>query len=947
MSDTFKSRTTLKVGGKEFTFFSLKALEDKYGVSRLPFTHKVLLENLLRHEDGVSVTAKDIEALAKWDSQGDPDTEIAFTPARVIMQDFTGVPAVVDLAAMRDAVTKLGGDAKKINPLSPAELVIDHSVQVDFYGTPESLAKNNKIEFERNRERYEFLRWGQTSFDNFAVVPPNTGIVHQVNIEHLARVVFDNNGVAYPDTLVGTDSHTTMVNGLGVLGWGVGGIEAEAAMLGQPVSMLIPQVIGFRLSGKLPEGATATDLVLTITEQLRKKGVVGMFVEFFGDGLANLPLADRATIGNMSPEFGSTCAIFPVDEETIRYLELSGRNAEHCKLVEEYAKAQGLWREAGAKAADYTDVLELDMSTVVPSLAGPKRPQDRIVLTNAKNAFRALLPDYLGAHETGGDAGRQPGVPDEEQPFGVVGHVDEAGAESFPASDPPALDHHSDPQDEPRAPISAAAGAHGRASHPVHVKLADGREFVLDHGAVVIAAITSCTNTSNPAVMIGAGLLARNAAAKGLDVKPWVKTSLAPGSKVVTDYLKACDLLDDLATMGFNLVGYGCTTCIGNSGPLLPEISSAIQNHDLVAAAVLSGNRNFEGRIHPDVKMNFLASPPLVVAYALAGRMDIDLHAEPLGHDKSGKPVYLKDVWPQPAEIAGMIQKNINSAMFNQSYSDVFKGDEIWNAIDTPAGDIYTWPESTYVKNPPYFEGMSMTPAGVADISGARVLALLGDSVTTDHISPAGSIKKDSPAGRYLQEHGVEQKDFNSYGSRRGNHEIMMRGTFANIRLKNLLAPGTEGGVTVHVPSGEPMSIFDAAMKYKTEGTPLVVLAGDEYGTGSSRDWAAKGTLLLGVRAVIAKSYERIHRSNLIGMGVVPLQFMEGEDANELDLTGKESFDIQGLDNGKAKTVTVVATANDGKKTEFTAKVRLDTPKEVEYMQHGGILHYVLRQLAA
>jgi len=947
MSDSFKSRTTLKVGGKEYTLFSLKALEDKYGVSRLPFTHKVLLENLLRHEDGVNVTHTDIVALAKWDAKKEPDTEIAFTPARVIMQDFTGVPAVVDLAAMRDAVTKLGGDAKKINPLSPAELVIDHSVQVDHYGGADSLAKNNRIEFERNQERYQFLRWGQKAFNNFAVVPPNTGIVHQVNIEHLARVVFDNNGMAYPDTLVGTDSHTTMVNGLGVLGWGVGGIEAEAAMLGQPVSMLIPHVIGFELKGKLPEGATATDLVLTITEMLRHKGVVGKFVEFYGDGLKYLPLADRATIGNMSPEFGSTCAIFPIDGETIRYMELSGRSAVHCALVTEYAKAQGLWREDGAQPADYTDVLELDMATVVPSLAGPKRPQDRIALTNSKNTFRAVLPGYLTGKHTLADDERAPGVPSQEKPLGVEGPVDEASAESFPASDPPAVDHSSDPADKPHRPVSAAAGSHGRASHPVHVKLESGSKFELDHGAVVIAAITSCTNTSNPAVMIGAGLLARNAAAKGLRVKPWVKTSLAPGSKVVTDYLTACDLLDDLATMGFNLVGYGCTTCIGNSGPLRPEISKAIQDHDLVASAVLSGNRNFEGRIHPDVKMNFLASPPLVVAYALAGSMDIDLHKDSLGTGKNGQPVYLKDIWPQPSEVADMIQKNINSAMFNKSYSDVFKGDEIWNAIDTPTGDIYTWPESTYVKNPPYFEGMGKDPEGVADISGARLLALLGDSVTTDHISPAGSIKKDSPAGRYLMEHGVEQKDFNSYGSRRGNHEIMMRGTFANIRLKNLLAPGTEGGVTIHIPSGEQMAIYDAAMKYQAAGTPLVVIAGEEYGTGSSRDWAAKGTRLLGVRAVIAKSYERIHRSNLIGMGVVPLQFMPNDSPASLGLTGRETFDIHGLDNGKAKAVKVVATTEDGRKITFAANVRLDTPKEIEYMQHGGILHYVLRQLAA
>jgi aconitate hydratase len=908
MSDSFKTRTTLKVGSKEYSIYSLKALEEKYGVSRLPFTHKVLLENLLRHEDGKDITKSDIEALANWDAKAKPATEIAFTPARVIMQDFTGVPAVVDLAAMRDAVKNLGGDATKINPLSPAELVIDHSVQVDSYGSADSLAKNNRIEFERNQERYEFLRWGQTAFNNFKVVPPNTGIVHQVNIEHLARVVFDNDGVAYPDTLVGTDSHTTMVNGLGVLGWGVGGIEAEAAMLGQAVSMLIPQVVGFELKGKLPEGATATDLVLTVTEMLRKKGVVSKFVEFYGDGLKYLPLADRATLGNMSPEFGSTVAIFPIDGETIRYMTLSGRTEEHCKLVEEYAKAQGMWREDGAKPADYTDVLELDMSEVVPSIAGPKRPQDRIPLKTARQAFQKHLLPMIEERDgkTNGEAAYE-------------GEGGSTGVGS--------------PNNQ-EAPGSASVEM-------------DGEKFTLNDGDVVIAAITSCTNTSNPAVMIGAGLLARNAAKKGLDVKPWVKTSLAPGSKVVTDYLKACDLLDDLNQLGFNLVGYGCTTCIGNSGPLRPEISHAIQEHQLVAASVLSGNRNFEGRIHPDVKMNFLASPPLVVAYALAGSMNVDLQNDPLGQDKQGNNVFLKDIWPEPAEIQDMIQENINSAMFNKSYSDVFKGDENWNAMDTPEGDIYTWPDSTYVKNPPYFEGMKMDVAGVSDISGARVLALLGDSVTTDHISPAGAIKADSPAGKYLQEHGVEPKDFNSYGSRRGNHEVMMRGTFANIRLRNLLAPGTEGGVTVHVPSGEQMSIFDAAMKYKEEKTPLVVLAGKEYGTGSSRDWAAKGTLLLGVRAVIAATYERIHRSNLIGMGVVPLQFKDGDNAEKLGLTGKETFDIQGLDNGKAKEVTVVATDDDGNKTEFKVDVRLDTPKEIEYVQHGGILHYVLRQLAA
>ncbi|MDX1455658.1 MAG: aconitate hydratase AcnA [Gammaproteobacteria bacterium] len=908
MSDSFKTRATLKVGAKEYSYFNLKALEDSHQVSRLPFTHKVLLENLLRHEDGVNITKSDIEALANWDAKAKPATEIAFTPARVIMQDFTGVPAVVDLAAMRDAVKNLGGDASKINPLSPAELVIDHSVQVDSYGSADSLKKNNDIEFERNRERYEFLRWGQTAFDNFKVVPPNTGIVHQVNIEHLARVVFDNNGVAYPDTLVGTDSHTTMVNGLGVLGWGVGGIEAEAAMLGQPVSMLIPQVIGFKLTGQLPEGATATDLVLTVTEMLRDKGVVGKFVEFFGDGLKHLPLADRATLGNMSPEFGSTVGIFPIDGETIRYLELSGRSEEQCKLVEEYARAQGMWREDGEKPADYTDVLELDMGTVVPSIAGPKRPQDRIELTDAQKSFNKHLQPMITERE--------------KKTNGEASFEGEGG--------------------------STAVGSQGNQEAPGTAAVEmDGQSFNLNDGAVVIAAITSCTNTSNPAVMIGAGLLARNAAAKGLTVKPWVKTSLAPGSKVVTDYLVAADLLDDLETLGFNVVGYGCTTCIGNSGPLRPEISKAIQEHQLVATSVLSGNRNFEGRIHPDVKMNFLASPPLVVAYALAGSMNVDLQNDALGQDKDGNDVFLKDIWPQPTEIQDMIAKNINSKMFNKSYSDVFKGDPNWIAIDTPEGDIYTWPDSTYVKNPPYFEGMTKDVAGVSDISGARLLALLGDSVTTDHISPAGSIKPDSPAGRYLQEHGVDPKDFNSYGSRRGNHEVMMRGTFANIRLRNLLAPGTEGGVTTHIPSGEQMDIFDAAMKYKDEGTPLVVIAGEEYGTGSSRDWAAKGTLLLGVRAVIAKSYERIHRSNLIGMGVVPLQFKDGDGPDKLGLTGKETFDISGLDNGNAKEVTVKATSDDGKTTEFKVDVRLDTPKEVEYVQHGGILHYVLRQLAA
>ncbi|MCG8433414.1 MAG: aconitate hydratase AcnA [Gammaproteobacteria bacterium] len=890
MKDSFNSKSTITVGGRDYEIRSLSALEEKFRVSRLPFSLKILLENLLRNEDGVSVTADDIEALAKWDAKAEPSVEIAFTPARVIMQDFTGVPAVVDLAAMRDAMAKLGGDPKKINPLSPAELVIDHSVQVDHYGAANALALNNEIEFKRNGERYSFLRWGQTAFDNFKVVPPNTGIVHQVNIEYLARVVFgvEKDGVmqAYPDTLVGTDSHTTMVNGLGVLGWGVGGIEAEAAMLGQPVTMLIPQVIGFKLTGGLPAGATATDLVLTVTQMLREKGVVGKFVEFFGDGLAHLPLADRATLGNMSPEFGSTCAIFPIDGETIRYLELSGRGKEQIELVKAYAKAQGLWREDGEAQKDYTDILELDLNDVVPSLAGPKRPQDRIALSEAKTV--------------------------------IGGHTQKMIAERKKAGDG-------------TADVSMG-----------------GKDFKLKDGDVVIAAITSCTNTSNPVVMIGAGILARKAREKGLNVQPWVKTSLAPGSKVVTDYLMKSDLLDDLDAMGFNVVGYGCTTCIGNSGPLRPEISKAIQDNDLVACSILSGNRNFEGRIHPDVKMNFLASPPLVVAYALAGTMNIDLQNDPLGNDSDGNPVYLRDVWPDPKEIHEFVAANIDSGMFTKSYGEVFAGDENWNAIKVPAGEIYAWDnDSTYVKNPPYFEEMSKTPGAISDIEGARLLALLGDSVTTDHISPAGSIKADSPAGQYLIANGVQPVDFNSYGSRRGNHEVMMRGTFANIRLRNLLAPGTEGGFTTHQPSGEQMSIYDASVRYREDNVPLVVIAGTEYGTGSSRDWAAKGTRLLGVKAVIAKSFERIHRSNLIGMGVLPLQFKDGEDATTHGLTGKETYSITGINGGNAKEVNVTAVADDGKETKFKVRVRLDTPKEIEYYQNEGILHYVLRQLAA
>ncbi|HVA54908.1 MAG TPA: aconitate hydratase AcnA, partial [Gammaproteobacteria bacterium] len=863
MKDSFRSRATLTVSGKHYEIFRLDALEKNHKVSRLPYSLKILLENLLRLEDGVTVTAMDVESLANWKPKVVSDKEIAFTPARVLMQDFTGVPAVVDLAAMRDAMQKLGGDPKKINPLSPAELVIDHSVQVDFYGHQDSLAKNGEMEFERNKERYSFLKWGQKSFQDFKVVPPDTGICHQVNLEFLARVVFERkvNGVlqAYPDTLVGTDSHTTMVNGLGVLGWGVGGIEAEAAILGQAVTMLIPQVVGVRLSGSLPEGTTATDLVLTVTELLRKQGVVGKFVEYFGPGVSNLPLANRATLGNMSPEFGSTCAIFPIDRETLSYLQLTGRSQEHVQLVETYAKAQGLWHEPGQAEAEYSAVLELDLSSIEPSIAGPKRPQDRIPLKSAKSAIAKHIAG-LAVERT-------------QRNGGVSRFENEGGAVKVTEQK---LDK----------PGSADVFLGNQA-------------FKITDGAAVIAAITSCTNTSNPEVMIGAGLLARRARAKGLKPKPWVKTSLAPGSKVVTDYLRKSGLLDDLAALGFDLVGYGCTTCIGNSGPLRPEISEAIRKGDLTASAILSGNRNFEGRIHPEVKMNFLASPPLVVAYALAGSMQFDMLNEPLGSGKDGKPVYLKDIWPSQKEVSDILATNIDSGMFEQVYGQVFDGDKNWNSLKVSAGEIYHWDEdSTYVRNPPYFEGMRMQPQVVGNIHDARVLAMLGDSVTTDHISPAGNIKKDSPAGRYLIEHGVQPEDFNSYGSRRGNHEVMVRGTFANIRLRNLLAPGTEGGVTTYIPTDEVMSIYDAAMKYHKDKTSLLVIAGEEYGSGSSRDWAAKGTLLLGVRAVIAKSFERIHRSNLIGMGVLPLQFHDGEDAKSLALTGKEEFSIEGLDDG-------------------------------------------------
>jgi len=921
MADSFKARTTLKSGADTYQICSLAAL-DATRVARLPYSLKILLENLLRFEDGTNVTRRDIQALLDWDPHAPPSHEISFTPARVIMQDFTGVPAIVDLAAMREAMQRLGGNPDEINPLAPAELVIDHSVQVDRYGTREALAQNNRIEFERNGERYAFLRWGQSAFHNFKVVPPNTGIVHQVNLEYLGRVVFEKSEAghrqAYPDTLVGTDSHTTMINGLGVLGWGVGGIEAEAAMLGQPVTMLIPQVVGVRLSGSLQPGATATDLVLTVTEMLRKRGVVDKFVEFFGDGLANLPLADRATIGNMSPEFGSTCAIFPIDEETLRYLRLSGRPESQVQLVQDYARAQGLWRVHGAPSAHYSDVLELHLGSVEPSLAGPARPQDRVPLASAKSIYErhhARMAEERERRRAAASAAADSAAT-------TTGTTATAGTTV--------------------AATAAAAALAGRA--PVSL---EGRSFELTDGAVLIAAITSCTNTSNPSVLMAAGLLARNAHRAGLTARPWVKTSLAPGSRVVTDYLKRAGLLEDLESIGFDLVGYGCTTCIGNSGPLKPEISAAVRAADLIGCAVLSGNRNFEGRVHPEVRMNFLASPPLVVAYAIAGTLDIDLNHEPLGRGSDGQAVYLRDLWPAPAEIADYVQRNLDSQMFRHSYASVFAGDERWQGIQVPAGKLYAWDaRSTYVKNPPYFEGMSMQAPALADIRGARVLALLGDSVTTDHISPAGNIARNSPAAQYLMQHGVQPADFNQYGARRGNHEVMMRGTFANIRLRNLLVPGTEGGVTRYLPSGEQMSIYDAAMRYKADGTALLIIAGKEYGTGSSRDWAAKGPMLLGVRAVIAETYERIHRSNLIGMGVLPLQFREGESAQSLGLSGQETFDITGFEGPEARVAQVLARGEDGAARRFELRVRIDTPKEREYFRHGGILQYVLRQLA-
>ncbi len=886
--NSFGSRATLTVGGRRLTIHRLDVLQDRFDVARLPFSLKILLENLLRTEGNGAVTAADIEALAGWDPMATPTQEIAFTPARVVLQDFTGVPAVVDLAAMRDAMSALGGDPARIEPLVPAELVIDHSVQVDAFGTPDAFRINIDREFERNQERYQFLKWGQQAFGTFNVVPPDTGIVHQVNLEYLSRVVFvdDATQTAYPDTLVGTDSHTTMINGLGVLGWGVGGIEAEAAMLGQPMPMLIPQVVGLRPHGELPEGATATDLVLTVTELLRQTGVVGRFVEFFGPGVAGLPLADRATLGNMSPEFGSTCAIFPIDAETLRYMRFTGRPQELIDLTEAYARTQGLWHEADSPAPLFSQTVELDLGSVVPSIAGPRRPQDRVPLTTSQSAFRDELPAY-------------------------------------------------------------APQASGVATQTA-LKLADGTQTHLDHGHVVIAAITSCTNTSNPSVMLAAGLVARNAVARGLMRKPWVKTSLAPGSKVVTDYLLRADLQEPLDALGFNLVGYGCTTCIGNSGPLPPEVSAAVQEADLAVCSVLSGNRNFEGRINPDVKMNYLASPPLVVAYALAGTMDINLQSDPLGQDQDGNDVFLADLWPSSREIAEAVEYAVQSDMFRKSYGQVFDGDVNWNGLEVPGGARFDWQDdSTYVRNPPYFEGMTMDPEPIRDILGARVLARLGDSVTTDHISPAGAIKRDGPAGAYLVEHGIAPADFNSYGSRRGNHEVMVRGTFANIRLRNLLAPGTEGGVTRHLPRGDEQSIYDAAERYQAEGTPLIVLGGKEYGSGSSRDWAAKGTSLLGVRAVIAESFERIHRSNLVGMGVLPLQFVDGQSALSLGLSGQEIFEITGLAGPlNAGELPRHVTVNAGN-LEFQVVVRIDTPKEADYYRHGGILRYVLRQLAA
>jgi aconitate hydratase len=920
--NSFGSRATLAVDGEQYVVYRLAALDQASGghASRLPFSLKILLENLLRNEDDAFVKHDDILALAKWDVRGHAEKEIAFRTARVLLQDFTGVPAVVDLAAMRDAIAALGGDAQRINPLQQVDLIIDHSVQVDEYGTQAAFLINTELEFERNKERYVFLRWGQDAFKNFRVVPPGTGICHQVNLEYLGKTVFvgteDGQKIAYPDSLVGTDSHTTMINGLGVLGWGVGGIEAEAAMLGQPVSMLIPEVVGFKLHGKLPPGATATDLVLTATEMLRKKKVVGKFVEFYGTGLSSLPLADRATIANMAPEYGATMGFFPCDEETLKYLRLSGRPEHHVKLVEAYAKEQGLFRTDSTPDPEFTDTLELDLGTVEPSLAGPKRPQDRVPLSKSKTMYRdavdAELEKLVGAGTTGKDTGR-------------AAAAGGSGGSGVAVAEP------------------ALAGEAG-----VQVQY-NGNTFALKHGAVVIAAITSCTNTSNPSVMLAAGLLARNAVKKGLKTKPWVKSSLAPGSKVVTDYFNQAGLQQYLDQLGFQLVGYGCTTCIGNSGPLPEPISQAVDANKLVVAAVLSGNRNFEGRVNPQTRFNYLASPPLVVAYALAGRMDLDLTREPLAVGNDG-PVFLRDIWPSPQEVQDEISRSVKAEFFKTQYADVFKGDDEWRGLDVPKGETYAWAEdSTYVKNPPYFEGMTMEPPGIRPITGARALAMLGDSITTDHISPAGNIPASSPAGKWLVEHGVEKKDFNSYGARRGNHEVMMRGTFANIRLRNEMAPGTEGGWTATEPGGQAQFIYDASMGYQKAGTPLVIIAGKEYGTGSSRDWAAKGTVLLGVRSVIAESFERIHRSNLVGMGVLPLEFTNGDTRQSLGLTGFETFEIAGLDAGlKPKaTLTVRAAARDGATKEFKVVARIDTPEEMNYYRHGGILPYVLRQLVA
>ncbi len=935
--NSFSSKAVLTSGSHSYTYYRLPALAERgFNLARLPFSLKILLENLLRREDGVNVTAADIEFLANWDAKAEPSREIAYMPARVLMQDFTGVPAVVDLAAMRDAIKTLGGDPERVNPLAPAELVIDHSVQVDEYGTQMAYEANSLLEFQRNRERYAFLKWGQSAFRNFSAVPPGMGICHQVNLEYLARVVFtaqiDGETVAYPDTLVGTDSHTTMINGLGVLGWGVGGIEAEAAMLGQPVSMLIPQVVGFKLTGKLREGATATDLVLTVTQALRKLGVVGKFVEFYGPGVAELPLADRATIGNMAPEYGATCGIFPVDKETLRYLRLTARSEDQINLVEAYYKEQGLFHTAGAPEAEYTQTLSLDLGDVEPSVAGPKRPQDRVLLKDAAASFAQQLPTLLSPTA---------------KPL---------GSRTATAWQRDAVTDTAIAAEDNEGPDTSSAPA----GTPLHVTTTVKERFgvdpdpYLDHGSVVIAAITSCTNTSNPSVMIAAGLVAKKAAEKGLSVPPWVKTSLAPGSRVVTDYYQKAGLLPYLEKLRFNVVGYGCTTCIGNSGPLPSDVSKSIDDHGLVAVSVLSGNRNFEGRVNVDVRANYLMSPPLVVAFALAGRIDHNFDAEPLGKDKDGKPVYLRDIWPTQAEVASTIERAVTSEGFRREYATVAQGDASWQGLRFPTGDVYQWePDSTYIRKAPYFDGMAAKPAPVENIAGARVLAVLGDSVTTDHISPAGSIKANGPAGKYLAEHGVKTPDFNSYGSRRGNHEVMVRGTFANVRLRNKLAPGTEGGVTRLLPEGEQMSIFDASVKYAERGVPLIILAGKEYGSGSSRDWAAKGPKLLGVRAVIAESFERIHRSNLVGMGILPLQFAPGENVESLGLTGEEVYDFPGLTAllkdrlANGRTLRVKATASDGKVKEFDTVVRIDTPQEIEYYEHGGILQYVLRQLAA